>query len=74
MSRHTMVLSEPVKSRPGFIQRYYANIEISKHSTGWFWIQLDANENYIGATSPIYPSEEEAMNNALKTLKGDKWE
>ena len=74
MTYHSMVLSEPDSANIGFIRRYYATIDISQPSTSCFWRQIDANGNYVGSVSASFPTVDDAKNDALHVLNGDRWE
>ena len=74
MTMHTMVGTEAHATRPGLQQRWYATVDIAMAGTDWHWQLVDATRRPHGSPSKAFPSEHEAMDNALSTLDGDEWE
>jgi hypothetical protein len=74
MTWHTLVLTEDHPTRPGFTSRYYATIDVVMSGTDWIWRQVDGNSQYVGPASAAFPTEDQAMQDALTSLNGDDWE
>lgn len=74
MTHHVMQLSEPHPTRHGFIQRYYATVDVSMSGASWHWNVVDHNGRFIGSPSGAFPTEGDALDSALKVLNGDCWE
>lgn len=74
MTWHTMVLTEPDPAHAGFIRRYYALVDVSMVGTLWHWRQVDANQKPFGAVSPPFNTEDDAFDDAMKSLGGYQWE
>jgi hypothetical protein len=69
-----MVLTEPNPTKPGYISRYFANVDVVMSGTSWFWQQLDHAGKHFGSKSPAFHTEEAALDDALAKLNGDEWE
>lgn len=74
MSYHTLVGSDPHPVRPGCTTRWYATVDIALSGGWWHRRLVDRNGNYASAPSARSPTEDDAKDDALKTLQGDWWE
>lgn len=74
MTWHTMVLTEPHATKPGFISRYFAVVDVSMSGTSWSWRQVDDAGKPVGTLSGAFATEDAALDDALAKLNGDGWE
>lgn len=75
MPTKLMIIEDAHPSRPGFVERYYAQIEVSipKGSSTWVWIQKDDKGVYVGTATPGFYTEDDAFDDALQKMGGTEY-
>lgn len=74
MQRYLITISENHPTRPGFIERFYARIEVMGWGSDFVWQQIDASGRPVGNQSQPFRLEGDALKDAVNRLHGERWE
>ena len=67
---HNIMITEPHPCRRGFFRRLYARVDVSYTGQYWVWRQIDENGLPMSDAERAFPSEDSALDDAVKQLNG----
>jgi hypothetical protein len=71
MGLHEIIISEPHPCRRGFFRRVFARVETSHTGNYWVWRQVDENGVPLTDADQPFPTEDAALNDAVRRLNGE---
>lgn len=67
---HNIMITEPHPCRRGFFRRLYTRVDVSYTGQYWVWRQIDENGLPMSDAERAFPSEDSALDDAVKQLNG----